>query len=241
MTRKEPLTATDAHISIIGHITQDELRAHLTRTDMANGFANRFLFALIKRSKLLPFGGALDDNEIRRLGNELQSIIAAVVGDPLNGVVPPPRLTMTGGASERWNPLYRHLSIEHAGLLGAITARAETQILRLALIYALLDKSDQIDLPHIEAGHAVWNYCDASAVHIFGATLGDEVADAILRALKNAGRNGMSRSMIRDLFGGHQSKARTDAALGLLAERGAARAELQGGTKGRPLEMWFVK
>jgi hypothetical protein len=50
MTRKDPLTATNAHISVIGHITLDELRARLTRTEMANGFANRFLFTLIKRS-----------------------------------------------------------------------------------------------------------------------------------------------------------------------------------------------
>jgi hypothetical protein len=51
LTKNSPLCATGAHISIIGHITEDELRARITRTDMANGFANRFLFALIRRSK----------------------------------------------------------------------------------------------------------------------------------------------------------------------------------------------
>jgi hypothetical protein len=107
------------------------------------------------------------------------------------------------------------------------------------LIYAVLDRANQIDLPHLEAGLAVWNYCDASAAHIFGATLGDEVADTILRALKDAGREGMSRSMIRDLFGGHQSKGRTDAALGLLAEKGRARVETRV-SRGRPFEMWLA-
>ena len=47
MTRGSPLKATGAHISIIAHITKDEMRARLTRTDMANGFANRFLFCLV--------------------------------------------------------------------------------------------------------------------------------------------------------------------------------------------------
>jgi Primase C terminal 2 (PriCT-2) len=42
-----------------GHITIDELRARLTRTDAANGFANRFLFPLVRRSKELPFGGCV--------------------------------------------------------------------------------------------------------------------------------------------------------------------------------------
>ena len=51
MTRTAPLRATGAHISIVGHITVDELRARLTRTDTANGFANRFLFMLVRRSR----------------------------------------------------------------------------------------------------------------------------------------------------------------------------------------------
>ena len=67
-----PQTATDPHISIVGHITIEELRARITRTDMANGFANRFLFAVVKRSKKLPFGGSLGADEIEKLGNRLR-------------------------------------------------------------------------------------------------------------------------------------------------------------------------
>jgi hypothetical protein len=57
LTRNSPLKATGAHISIVGHITEEELRGRLTRTDAASGFGNRFLFACVRRSKLLPFGG----------------------------------------------------------------------------------------------------------------------------------------------------------------------------------------
>ena len=71
LTRNSPLTATNAHISIIGHITVDELRARLSRTDLGNGFANRFLYVLIRRSKELPFGGNLTDSEILHLGERL--------------------------------------------------------------------------------------------------------------------------------------------------------------------------
>jgi hypothetical protein len=42
------------------------------------------------------------------------------------------------------------------------------------MIYALLDKANQIDVAHLRAAAAVWNYCDASAARIFGASLGDE-------------------------------------------------------------------
>ena len=57
LTRASPLKATGAHISTIGHITEAGTRARLSRTEMANGLANRFLFGCVKRSKLLPHGG----------------------------------------------------------------------------------------------------------------------------------------------------------------------------------------
>ena len=51
-TKHDPLTATSAHISVVGHITHEELLRRLSDTEAANGFANRFLFALVRRSKL---------------------------------------------------------------------------------------------------------------------------------------------------------------------------------------------
>ena len=78
MTRNNPLTATGAHISVIAHITEAELRARLTRTDTANGFANRFLFPLVKRSKELPFGGALTEREVFTLGQSLRNSLSRV-------------------------------------------------------------------------------------------------------------------------------------------------------------------
>lgn len=41
LTRTAPARATDAHVSIIGHITQTELRRHTTTVEIANGFLNR--------------------------------------------------------------------------------------------------------------------------------------------------------------------------------------------------------
>jgi hypothetical protein len=232
MTRSSPLCATGAHISLIGHITIEELRARLTRTDMANGFANRFLFMLVKRSNLLPFGGdELDDGLILGLGERLKGAISSAsnIG----------RIGWTSSARDAWKAVYGQLSEGKPGLLGAVTSRGEAQCVRLALIYALLDGAANIDLPHIRAGLAIWEYAEASAAHIFGASLGDNVADDIMRALQNAGREGMSRTAIRDLFGRHQSADRISAALALLASRGRARTETRQ-TAGRPTEIWIA-
>src|SRR5262249_28070459 len=60
VTRKDPLRAKGAHVSVIGHVTLEELRRRLTDTEAANGFANRFLFGLVRRPHLLPSGGNLE-------------------------------------------------------------------------------------------------------------------------------------------------------------------------------------
>jgi hypothetical protein len=231
MTKNSPLCATGAHISIIGHITIDELRARLTRTDIANGFANRYLFPLARRSKELPFGGKLTDSEILFLGERVTSVM-----DTAKAIE---RMGMTDNASAKWAAVYGALSAGQPGLLGAVTARAEAQTLRLAALYALLDPTNKIDLPHLEAALAVWEYCEASAGYIFGDALGDPVADEILRALRQAGSAGMTRTAIRDLFSRNRSSDQIGVALGLLYNRGLARFEATS-SGGRPSEKWYA-
>jgi hypothetical protein len=231
ITRNSPLCATGAHISIVGHITIDELRARLTRTEAANGFANRFQFPLVRRSKELPFGGSLDHSVTLKFGEQLRETIASA--QPIG------RVEMTEAAREQWAAVYSKLSAPQPGLLGAVVARGEAQVVRLALIYALLDGSGQIDVPHLEAALAVWEYCEASAALVFGDLLGDPVADEIARSLKHAGAQGMTRTAIRDLFGRNRSGDRISAALALLATRGRARMEMHR-TNGHPAEVWVA-
>jgi hypothetical protein len=61
MTRNEAARATDAHVSVISHITKEELKHELPECEFFNGFANRFLWVEVERSKLLPDGGNIDD------------------------------------------------------------------------------------------------------------------------------------------------------------------------------------
>ena len=197
---------------------------------MGNGFANRFLFVLVRRSKELPFGGNLTDSEILHLGERLKSIIdkTKMVG----------RIELSDGARKKWAEIYHDLSAAQPGLLGAVTARAEAQTIRLALIYALLDGADKIDLPHLEAAVAVWEYCESSATRIFGGLLGDPVADEILRALQTK-PEGMTRTEISNLFSRNQSSGRIGAALQLLTTKGRAHSKTRE-TDGRPVEVWYA-
>jgi hypothetical protein len=120
LTKNDPITATDTHVSIVGHITVDELRAELTRTDTANGFANRFLFLCVKRSKCLPRGGR-DLAEKVGQGFVARLDRAACLAQKVGAV------GMTEAGWEIWDRVYPDLSKGAPGLFGAATARAEAQ------------------------------------------------------------------------------------------------------------------
>jgi hypothetical protein len=232
MTKHSPTHATHALISIVGHITVEELRRTLDQTSMANGYANRFLFACVKRSKLLPHGGEVDEEVTGMLG--ARTLEALTTAHAIN------RVTMTKAAARYWIDIYAALAQGAPGLLGAITDRAEAQTTRLALLYALLDQAPQIDVVHIEAALALWRYCEASARTIFGDIIGDPNADTILRALRVAGASGLSRSDLINLFGRNLAANKLDAALIALLSAGKVRRAGMQKTGGRPVEMWFA-
>src|SRR5262249_2120710 len=93
-------------------------------------------------------------------------------------------------ANALWAAVYGPLSEGKPGLLGAIISRAEAQVLRLSVLYAVLDQPKVITVDHLKAALAIWEYCDASARIIFGNRLGDPTADRILEALRAAGPTG---------------------------------------------------
>lgn len=230
LTKNAQAVATGAHISVIGHITRAELCRHLDEIEAANGFANRFLWVCVRRSQVLPEGGALESADlagvIRGLGDAVR--FARGAGE----------LKRDAEARDLWRLVYPALSEGQPGLYGAICSRAEAQVMRLALIYALLDCCDFIGRVHLEAALAVWGYCDASCRFIFGSALGDPVADQLLSALRDR-PEGLTRTEIRDLFGRHLRAGGLDRALKVLSERGIVR-RLQEQSGGRPTERWLA-
>src|SRR5581483_8571801 len=219
MTKKCPGLATDTHISIIAHITRDELRRYLTETEMGNGFGNRFLWICANRSKCLPEGGLIPREQLEHLVAQLKS--AFEFSRNVSEV------QREGAARAIWASAYKELSDGGLGLFGAMTSRAEAQVMRLATIYALLDQSVLIQAEHLKAGLAVWEYCEASAKFIFGDALGDPLADRILGALHESMPDCLSRTKIRDLLGRNRHASEIDRALQMLAEIGKARREIK--------------
>jgi hypothetical protein len=230
MTKNSPAVATGAHISVVGHITRDELLRYLDRTEVGNGFANRFLWVVVRRSQCLPEGGSVPPDDITRLQGELNDAIRFA------GSVE--AISRDAPARQQWASVYPGLSEGGLGMFGAVTSRAEAQVMRIACVYALFDGRSVVSTEHLSAALSLWDYASASARYIFGEHTGDPVADDILRALRS-GNGSMTRTAIRDLFQKNRRSGEIDRALAALQEAGLIETH-RVQTSGRPAEHWCL-
>lgn len=231
MTRANPILATGAHISMLVHVTIEELKRELSDVSTANGFANRFMWFAVRRSKLLPEPEPFEGKAVNSLVYSVSRSLAAAkeIGE----------LKRDSAARELWAAVYAELSDGKNGLAAALLARAEAHVLRLSMVYALLDASPVVRLDHLTAAIELWSYSERSVAHIFGDSMGDPVGDTILRALRNT--EYLTRTEISSsLFGRNQTAARIDGSLQALLELHLVEVGTEE-TDGRPREIWRAK
>jgi hypothetical protein len=230
LTKNSPARSTGAHISVVGHITPEELRRYLDRTEAANGFLNRFVLLCVRRSKYLPDGEQVDPKILSTITETLQAALRFA------GTVQ--RLERDAEARELWHDVYPNLADGPPGLLGAATSRGVAHVMRLACLFALIDRLPLVKRVHLEAALAVWDYAAASAAFVFGDALGDPDADELLRALR-ASPDGITRTEIRDHFGRHRKGEQISRILRKLQASGLI-TRLMEETNGRPAERWVA-
>jgi len=228
LTRTAPARATSAHIAVIGHITQEELRRHTTTLELANGYLNRILLIACRRQRLLPEGG--DPDPLAAAG--LTGLLAAA----LKHAQTAGHVHLHPGARELWHDAYRQLARPLPGMLGQITARAEAHIIRLALLYTLADGQRQIGPPHLHAALALHDYAARSAAWALNGATGQPLAEQIYAALQ-ANPAGLTRSQISDTLKHNQPAGQLDIALRALQDTGRATVT-QIATGGRPAQLW---
>jgi hypothetical protein len=228
LTRTSPARATQAHIALIGHITQDELRRHTSQLELANGYLNRILLIACRRQRLLPEGGHHDPLH----GTGLTRLLAAT----LKHAQTAGRISLDHDARALWHDAYRQLAHPLPGVLGQITARAEAHTIRLALLYALADGKRQISPPHLQAALALHDYAARSAAWALNGATGQPLAEQIHAALQ-ANPAGLTRSQISDTLKHNQPAGQLDSALRALQATGRATVT-QIATGGRPAQLW---
>jgi Protein of unknown function (DUF3987) len=223
LTKNNPITATRAHISMIAHITREELLEHLNETETASGFANRFIWLSVERSKIIPNPQGVPQEILSPL---VERIIKAV-----NFARTVEEITRDQMADRLWAEVYPNLSKAEEGLIGAVISRAEAQVMRLACLYALLDQSKTVGSKHLEAALALWRYSETSARLIFGDRIGDRDVDRAKAWLKQHGT--LTLTDLHNLFGRNLKKAKLGWIVAVLVEEGFATTEVVQNREGR--------
>jgi hypothetical protein len=231
IVKSNPYRATGAHISIVGHITREELEKSLLECNFFNGFANRFLWLCVQRSKALPRGGSLSGSD---LDADVKILKEAVEWSRNVG-----EMERDEEAEQLWESVYGELTADTPGKFGAAVARGNGQVLRLSMNYALSDKSQTIRAVHLRAALALWKYCVDSARYLFLGDFGNPDAKKIYAALRSHPA-GMTRTEISiNTFNRHLTKVKLDEALSYLRRINLARSSIEP-TEGRSVERWFA-
>lgn len=160
LTKSSQTKSINSHISIVGHITKEELNSLMQEVELINGLGNRFLWCCCRKSKSLPFSEPISTSDLNWLSKE--------IGDAADFAKNMQSLGMTDAVRLAWPAIYEELEKPKAGILGAVLARGVPIVRRLAVIYALLNKSNIVDTEHLAAALAVWARSEQSAKYIFG-------------------------------------------------------------------------
>ena len=222
LTKSNRIKASGAHISILGHITRQELGGLLQSREVWNGFANRFIWVCARRSGVVPFPQPMDETVVNHIASNL--------GDAMRVGRQRTCLNFHPDTAAIWKTHYPQLSSDAPGIFGTITARAEAQVMRLSMIYALLDQSDMIAPVHLQAAMSVWEYCRQSARCIFGSEEVDPDVNRLIQALREDEK---TQTEINRLFSGHSKSAKLNSILGDLQAAGIVTQRTEGGGKGK--------
>ena len=232
LTKTSRIRASKPHICLLAHITRQELLALLNGSDIWNGLANRHLWLAVRRRAVVPFPKPIPEQNVAELAGKLAGATKHAHGR--NGA--DAELTMSKEARDLWGDGYRALTQDRPGTLGAVTSRIEAQVLRLAMVYAMLDRKDCIERPHLQAALALARYSIDSARHIFGDAEPDPIAQKIIEALSTGPK---TQTQLVNVFERNLPRARLAAALGDLQERGRITCTKEP-TGGRPSHVWAL-
>jgi hypothetical protein len=196
-SKGSPETASDIHVSFIGHITPRELELEVSKARIVihNGFMNRFLIFYSHTDEVVPVPRLLDQQFITdRLRLSPPKSPSQFL---LGSIEPPIPINLEDKAIEKYRDFcYRSRPDESNGLF----VRSRSQVLRLAMIYSIIDQSKSIEVKHIESALALWDYHKESVTHLFSKYSRD--ARKLLAVLKDSPK---TRTDITRMFNNNKS------------------------------------
>lgn len=179
--KQQPLISTQHHISMIGMITPGEL---IALQKLSGGLESRILYVYSAPGRATntdPFKENDDDailaeRTLSAINHAWDCVldncgpISAELAE-LRGIPPNTRFPINDDVADNWlgriRPMVEELADEIGEDFERYTARGQTQVIRLALLYALADEAKEIGWAHVEAAMALWEFCAFSARRIF--------------------------------------------------------------------------
>ena len=203
------LKASNCHVSLIGHITREEFSALMDRKknklDLKNGLVNRVLWCYSHQSKKLRRVEEMPKDLLDSEHTKLKEAIASIRGGEFTFSL----------SEEGWELMDQELDSIEVGDYGVTTDsdhRGTQQVLRIALIFALLDQAIEVKPDHLAAAIAVWNYCKKSARWVFEDHEFSLLANKLFIALE---RGPLTYQSIYDkVFGKNLRKIRVNKIIG---------------------------
>jgi hypothetical protein len=182
--------ARKGHVGILAHITPGEFKAKVSSSDMSGGTYNRFLPVAVGQSKFLHLPTPPDAELMAQLGASLAERLEQAGGYGA--------LAFSADARDVWAGLYLEFGTlpedEHGSAqLAEFTSRAAPHCLRIAALYAALDRTPLIQPEHLASAAALVRYSIASAAAVLRPTR--ELAD-LAAWIGAAGEQGRTRTEI---------------------------------------------
>jgi Bifunctional DNA primase/polymerase, N-terminal/Protein of unknown function (DUF3987) len=224
------------NVAFMGGVTPSELEKRLTADDIANGWANRFLWFHSERRP-----GGFDPTRDATLDTGLLSYLRDCItfARSLSGhalIKPLHTMRLSPSALSRMEALATSLDTPPVGVIGALRQRMPQHVVRLAMVAALFDQTPEVDDVHVAFGEVMAQYAVESLRPVFGLRLDDPVARMIYSVLRQVPDGWMNTSDLRRAVGG-KDYSRVMSALDVLIRSGVVHREDRrsgGGKGGRP-------
>lgn len=219
-TKTSRIWATNTHIGMTGNITPSELLKLLKSRELANGFANRYLIYWAEQVTINPYPQYTPDSVVQTLAERVAAVLRYARADR-HAQSDWMCMELAHDAREYYAKLYKGelRDNSYGTTVNGLLERRAPMLLRMAMLFALTDLTQTIEIKHLEAALAWVRYWVDSVRYIFQTELEEvqtaqtaKVAQRIVDFLSD-GKTATRTEITRDCFHGHVKKDVIDVAL----------------------------
>lgn len=202
-TSQRSIRSTDYCVSLIAHITPKELRSLVSDIDSSNGYLNRFMFCLISGGEPKPFPESFDRVNFSFI-NEFSELLS-FINSMDNGEV-----VLADNAKDLYLEIYNEFYYRSEDKITELISRNTQHLLKMAMLYAIIDQSPVISNEHLKAAKALIDYSAASIQELFGNDILSKKESKVLKYLSTQEGKSTRGKIQSDCFKNNSSKEELD-------------------------------